>query len=317
MNANTSERKTCFLSYPFTRGYREVFTKAVLPTLRRHGWETLDPRTRFAPGDHIHDWIVKAIRSCQLVLCDFSDASPNTSYEIGLANAWGKRTIILSRAIEKVPFDIATKFPMLLYSADPEGVEAIAGQLGAILAQMERDRPTLEEPSLLRYVDRSSAISIEVFSQDVDALDVLGHTYRLLRALADLEDLHGVTIQEMRTGSLGTWLAANIDKVTSLVEKLVFFVPEWKKKMAGKIRIDAESDLLRARAEYVRAQADEVRMESNRKNAEALLEVLRATQDVGATRLTLGDMLSLETRDDGSIWIGPPSEDQRSRDDSG
>ena len=52
------------------------------------------------------DDVKKQIRNSDLVLVDLTGRNPNVYYEAGLADAWGRKWIVLAQSAEDVTFDM-------------------------------------------------------------------------------------------------------------------------------------------------------------------------------------------------------------------
>lgn len=63
----------------------------------------------------IRDRIVAAIRDCQFVVADVTEARPNCYYELGVAHALGKEVIHLARSTRDIHFDVRD-FNFIIYS---------------------------------------------------------------------------------------------------------------------------------------------------------------------------------------------------------
>ena len=95
--------RLCFLAMP---------TKAWLPDVQRTieaaavGFECKLSVDNAAPGD-IMNQVWQDIRRSEVVVADLTDKNPNVFYEMGLAHALGKTTIIIKqKATPPVPFDL-------------------------------------------------------------------------------------------------------------------------------------------------------------------------------------------------------------------
>lgn len=53
--------------------------------------------------------IIKSILKAQIVIVNINGRNPNVFYELGIAHALGKKTIIISKFGEELPFDIQSK----------------------------------------------------------------------------------------------------------------------------------------------------------------------------------------------------------------
>lgn len=68
-------------------------------------------------GTSIMKDVWKGLCETRIVIADLSEANPNVAYEVGLADALGKQTILLAQDVKSVPFDFAGK-RLLLYRLD-------------------------------------------------------------------------------------------------------------------------------------------------------------------------------------------------------
>jgi hypothetical protein len=65
--------------------------------------------------------ILKLIVRANIIIANINGRNPNVFYELGLAHALNKNTIMVSRAIDKLPIDVKSKY-MILYE-DERGLE--------------------------------------------------------------------------------------------------------------------------------------------------------------------------------------------------
>jgi hypothetical protein len=90
---------------PFADEERETF-EVIQKTCVRNGFRCLRGDEEYAPSDvlaHVIQLIVKA----RIVVANVTSRNPNVFYELGIAHALGKQTILVARGLEAVPFDIA------------------------------------------------------------------------------------------------------------------------------------------------------------------------------------------------------------------
>lgn len=108
-------REICFIAAPFAPEFQAV-SQAALTAANGLGLQAI--RTDHTqPGvDFIRD-IVNCIRSARLIVAVCSPestgkANPNVLYELGMAHALGKPTIILTTDLNTLPTDIYTKYAL-------------------------------------------------------------------------------------------------------------------------------------------------------------------------------------------------------------
>jgi hypothetical protein len=67
----------------------------------------------------------------RVVVANVSGRNPNVFYELGIANALDKSTILVSEGIEDVPFDIRSR-RIILYEKSDDLQEMLSGALLAV-----------------------------------------------------------------------------------------------------------------------------------------------------------------------------------------
>lgn len=304
---NIYNKKTCFISYPFGNANIEhMIRNAVSPALDDAGWKIIDPRYAEPMAIPIFDWIVTNLREADLFICDITDKNPNVIYEMGLAHAWGIPSIILSEEIENVPFDISSKYAVFIYSRYVPILEHLRRRVYEFIIDLQNKPYTLLSPNIKRYIDPKASISIEILSKKLNAITALRFLYKLIDTLNCINSLEPNILSEVRIGSFGAWISSNLKNLTDLAEKIIFFVPEWKKRNAERIKIEAEAEYIIAQTEKIRAESHEIKNESRRKDINQLIEIIRSSKEIGPMRLSIGNKIKIETDENGQTIIGIP-----------
>jgi hypothetical protein len=87
-----------------------------------------------ARGDHfftanaVIEDVWSALYFARLVVADCTGWNANVFYEIGLAHAIGKKAILISQSMDKIPFDI-NYLRVIGYAVSEEGMEELAARL--------------------------------------------------------------------------------------------------------------------------------------------------------------------------------------------
>lgn len=76
--------------------------------------------------------IIKSILEAQIVIVNINGRNPNVLYELGIAHALGKKTILISKFGEKLPFDIQSK-NIILYNSNEELNEKITSAIVRVI----------------------------------------------------------------------------------------------------------------------------------------------------------------------------------------
>lgn len=302
----TSSR--CFLAYPFgDRQSNRLIRDVVQPALAETGWESIDIQSMDFSRS-IYNSIATELRRADLVIADFSGGNANVIYEVGLAHGWGKPTIFLTRSLEVLPFDLGS-LRVLPYAPETMQSGTVAKALTNMLLEAQRAPVSLVDATLRRYVRPQTSVGIEILGSAHLPLQNLRRVNQIASALDSEDALSASLLAEVRLGSLGAWFSTNLASVTNLVEKVLFFVPEWRIKNAQRVKIEAEADLLLAQADRHRTEASAMSRQANREDARMLLEIL---MEAGVpARVSIGDQLRVEGLGDGTVVIGGPFEEEQ------
>ncbi len=108
----------CFVMMPFDESFDRVYRTLIAPAARRLGLEVVRADEMSAPG-FIMEQIRAAIMQSRLCIADISQRNPNVLFELGLAQASNKPSILLAQDLTNLPFDIAGQ-RVIRYGDEPE-----------------------------------------------------------------------------------------------------------------------------------------------------------------------------------------------------
>jgi len=134
----------CFILRPMGKQQQNAWELAIRPAVEAVGltaWDTQDPR--WGSG-LIHKDITKYIWESQLVIADLTGGNPNVMYELGLAHAAKKPTILIVDQEEEPPFDVRHLW-YLKY--DPQQLSKLKADLATHLTEIMA-RPLIKQPDL-------------------------------------------------------------------------------------------------------------------------------------------------------------------------
>lgn len=105
--------KTCFIIMPIADHpdyepghFKRVYEYLIKPACIAAGYEPY--RADDSKASHMIMFnILKKIMDCDMAICDLSSKNANVFYELGLRQAFNKKTILITDGREKTPFDIA------------------------------------------------------------------------------------------------------------------------------------------------------------------------------------------------------------------
>lgn len=116
-NAGVDEKsgkaKTCFVIMPiadhdsYDKGHFDrVYEYLIKPACDKAGYIPIRADDNKASNMIMFD-ILKKIMECDMAICDLSSKNANVFYELGLRQAFNKKTILITDGRESAPFDIA------------------------------------------------------------------------------------------------------------------------------------------------------------------------------------------------------------------
>ena len=94
----------CFIIMPFGGYFDGYYTHVIKPALTNLHIDCVRGDEIYGTGVILND-IYDAICNANFCIADVTDRNPNVNYELGMAHAIGKPTIIITQKIEDVPFD--------------------------------------------------------------------------------------------------------------------------------------------------------------------------------------------------------------------
>lgn len=126
----------CVVLMPSAKEFTNQWKLAVKPAIEEAGLQPLKADETVTADDIVKN-VTQSIFEARLVFADVSGSNPNVTYELGLAQAIGKQTIIACQNINEVPRDIQGH-GLLVY--DPNSIAKFREDLmHSIKEQLARD----------------------------------------------------------------------------------------------------------------------------------------------------------------------------------
>lgn len=110
-----------FVLMPFAEELRPVYEDHIKGVTKRLKLEVARSDDFFTNGSIMAD-IWSAINHAALVIADCTGRNPNVFYEIGLAHAIGKSTVLITQSIDDIPFDLR-HLRTIIYQFNPRGMK--------------------------------------------------------------------------------------------------------------------------------------------------------------------------------------------------
>src|ERR1700681_4521080 len=115
--------KDCLVIMPFSTGCMEVFDRAIKPACERTGFTCLRADYPLKAGSII-EHTIDLIFEADVVIANLSRLNTNVFYELGVAHALEKRTVMICEEGTALPFNVTT-YRVIFYEHDFDGVEKV------------------------------------------------------------------------------------------------------------------------------------------------------------------------------------------------
>lgn len=121
------EPRLCFVIMPFREKWSDyIYREYIKPSVESQGITVKRSDEMF--GRNVLEDIWSAIYSSRMIVADISAPNENVFYELGVAHTLGKKTIILTQNIDRLPFDLRTQ-RIVVYSDDHPGYRRLKDEL--------------------------------------------------------------------------------------------------------------------------------------------------------------------------------------------
>jgi nucleoside 2-deoxyribosyltransferase len=121
----------------FDRYYEEIFKVAIYSA----GLEAKRADDINRPGNILRQ-IVEHTKKATVVLADLTDSNPNVYYELGIAHAMGKPTVLITTHIDEIPFDLKSVRIIHYEKNDPHWGDNLKAKITNYLNEVQREPET-------------------------------------------------------------------------------------------------------------------------------------------------------------------------------
>ncbi|WP_223566096.1 hypothetical protein [Pantoea sp. OVA07A] len=197
--------KFCFVIMPIADHpnyepghFKRVYDNLVAPACRQAGYEPIRADENSSSNMIMHDILLNIVKS-EMVICDLSTNNANVFYELGLRQAFNKKTVLITDGREKTPFDLLG-FRYQLYSSSLR-VDTVRAEIKRISVALTSTENMLanEVNSIVKLLEIDSA-NIEIVQPNENQAFMLQMFNSLSAQIANLA--------QPSQGSTGQWVSA-------------------------------------------------------------------------------------------------------------
>jgi hypothetical protein len=119
--------KDIFVLMPFSADLRPIYADHIIRVANELGLSVARADDFYTTHEIMRDvWL--GISTCKLLVADCTGRNPNVFYEIGIAHTIGKPVVLITQALEDIPFDLRHR-RVIEYKYTPRGVVELERQL--------------------------------------------------------------------------------------------------------------------------------------------------------------------------------------------
>jgi hypothetical protein len=156
-----------FVLMPFDPEFQSIYADLIKPALEDVGYEVRRADSVIDQHNILRD-VVEYIVRADLVIAELTSLNPNVMYELGIAHALAKPTVMLAQRISDVPFDLRS-YRIISYSENFREVHKLQDRLKEIAQQHREGTISFGNP----VTDFAPSVSSAHQVVAVSAVDVL------------------------------------------------------------------------------------------------------------------------------------------------
>lgn len=290
-------RLKCFLSY--AHADQQFVREEIVPILSTLGMEVWVDYEQIEWGAFIPDAILKGIRQAHVIVAVLNRRSTYMNFEVGAALGQNKPTLAIVRDYQEIPLDLR-HISFLKYSeADKQSF------FRSLSHAIEVVTNNLIDKAVIEAAEDDKIIGISVGTERFDVERELRFTADFLNLVKEISGAQELSLIQTSKGSFTSFFSIDLKAWAELVEKVLFFVPEWQKKKAENLRINAEIKKLEAETNKINSDCRIAEVRLKIEQAEAMMNLLAEYKELGI-KVQIGDEVLLSLSPTGLLDIKEP-----------
>jgi len=267
------KNKKCFLSYAHTD--RRIVREQIIPILQSLGVEYWYDEFNIAIGDTIFDKIIEGIRDVDFVIAFFNSRSNYVNFEVGAAIGQSKPVLAILNDKYPVPSDIRNLNYLIYQEGETEQFRYRLQQ--AIIAIEEN----VIDKAQYKLSKGSKIIGIEVGTTGRNFEEELRITADLVNLIKEISQSRDIHLVQSSKGCFKSLLSIDFKSWAELLEKVIFFIPEIRKRKSDRLKVEAETKLIEANTRKSNVESDSIETDNRIKQANALLDIFERSEKLG------------------------------------
>ncbi len=205
----TIKPRTCFVMMPIadhpdyeSGHFNRVYQYLIKPACIKAGYQPIRADDNKASNMIMFD-ILKKIVECDMAICDLSSRNANVFYELGLRQAFNKKTILITDNILPAPFDISA-FRYVSYSHSLR-VDTVDREIPGIVNMLREteNQPADDVNSIIKLLQIQPS-KVESIDLNKEESVIYGMLLNLQKQVSELKHTNPITIKNKYQNSKNT-----------------------------------------------------------------------------------------------------------------
>jgi hypothetical protein len=286
----------CFLSYAHVD--KEFVLGEVAPVLKELGLDVWVDYERIQIGSYIQDAIMKGIREAHLIVAVLNRRSTYVNFEIGAAMGQAKPTLAILRE-KDIPSDLmGLSYLRWIDSYDERFRHNLRHSIEVITHN------PIDE-TIYKAAESERIVGISIGQGNTDIEKQLRFTVDILALLQEISGSRDLQLVQARKGSLSSFFSLDLRPWAELIEKVIFFIPEWKKRKLENMQVQANIEKTNAEREQIESETRINERQAQIEQAGAMLDLLERYKSLGV-QIQFGQEVLLSVDENGLMSIEKP-----------
>lgn len=286
----------CFLSYAHVD--KEFVHHEISPILRDLGLDVWVDYERIPIGGSIQDAILKGIREAHLIVAVLNRRSTYVNFEVGAAIGQAKPTLAVLRE-QEIPSDLMGLSYLRWIDSYDEHFRHNFRHAIEVIAHNPIDK------TIYKAAENERIVGISIGYGNTDIEKQLRFTVDILALLQEISGTRDIQLVQARKGSFTSFFSLDLRPWAELIEKVIFFIPEWKKRKLQNLQIQADIDKTIAEKEQIESTTKINERQAQIEQAGAMLDLFERYKALGV-KVQFGEEVLLSIDENGLVNVEKP-----------
>ena len=284
-----ANRPTCFISYAHVD--TDFVYANIIPILENLDIDVWIAGEQVEYGYSLFDAIIEGIKKSDFIITLLNIRSTFVNLELGTALGSAKPVIATLRDNYELPSDLLHLNYIRYNDNNYQDIQLRLTKAVRTVADNVIDKGTLA------YNQGTKILGIKA-GNGGDFPNQLAFTFEFISFIQQVINNPEISLIQTAKGSFKSLVSLDLKSWAELLEKLLFFIPELKKRKAERLKIEAD-------VEKTRVETRKIDIETNIQQANAFVDLLERYQKLGI-RIQIDEDLLITQNENGQLTFKKP-----------